>query len=316
MKIPVFKLFWLLLCVLILEGCGERQGGKPSESQAQETLSYEIGDAEVTITKCDGAAAGDVVIPDDIAGLPVTSLGDSAFIGCTSLTSIIIPESVTSIEDFAFSGCRSLTSATIPDKVTSIGNYAFTACSSLSSLIIPESVTSIGNNAFAGTGLTSITIPDSVTSIGSSALWGCSSLSSITIPDSVTSIGESAFSRCTSLTEISVTPGNASYKSIDGVVFSKDDKDLLVCPAGKSGYYTVPKGVTKIGNYAFYTCNNLTSITIPESVTSIGDLVFLGCDGLTSINIPQTFHSEDEASRLGLDKLWPDGFALPDSSSK
>ena len=231
---PVFKLFWLLLCVLVLEGCGQRQGGQTPESPNQETLSYKIGDAGVTITNCDGAAAGEVVIPDEIEGLPVTSLGDSAFIGCTSLTSIIIPESVTRIEDFAFSGCRSLTSATIPDKVTSIGNYAFTACSSLSSLIIPESVTSIGNNAFAGTGLTSITIPDGVTSIGSVAFQYCSKLASITIPDSVTSIKGGAFNDCTSL---------------------------------------------------------------------------------TSITIPQAFHSEAEASRLGLDKIWPDGFALPDSSS-
>ena len=216
MKKPVFKLFWLLLCILILEGCGQRQGGKAlesqaSESQRQELISYEIGDAEVTITLCDEAAEGEVVIPDEIEGLPVTSIGGSAFSACGGLNSITIPDSVTSIGDGAFAGCLNLNSVTILDSVTSIGEGAFMVC--------PR--------------LTSINIPDSVTSIGGGAFVDCSMLTSITIPDSVTSIGA----------------------------------------------------------YAFGDCSNLTSITIP-----------------------QAFHSEDEASRLGLDKLWPDGFSLPDSA--
>ena len=83
MKIPVFKLFWLLLCVLILEGCG---GGR------QGVLSYEIGDAGVTITDCEGSAEGELVIPNEIEGSPVTSIGDNAFWGCSNLTSIRLPK--------------------------------------------------------------------------------------------------------------------------------------------------------------------------------------------------------------------------------
>ena len=143
MKKPVFKLFWLLLCMLILEGCGQRQGGKAlesqaSESQRQELISYEIGDAEVTITRCDEAAEGEVVIPDEIEGLPVISIGGSAFSACGGLTSITIPDSVTSIGDGAFAGCLNLNSVTILDSVTSIGTYAFGDCSNLTSITIPQ----------------------------------------------------------------------------------------------------------------------------------------------------------------------------------
>ena len=91
-----------------------------------------------------------------------------------------IPDSVTSIGNGAFLGCRSLTSVTIPDSVTSIGEYAFYDCTSLTSVTIPDSVTSIGNGAFLGCrSLTSVTIPDSVTSIGESAFYDCSSLTDV-----------------------------------------------------------------------------------------------------------------------------------------
>ena len=100
----------------------------------------------------------------------VTSIGDSAFIGCISLTSITIPDSVTSIGSEAFYYCTNLTSITIPDSVTSIGDYAFYECRSLTSITIPDSVIIIGSDAFLDcTSLASITIPDSVIFIGSEA---------------------------------------------------------------------------------------------------------------------------------------------------
>ena len=176
-----------------------------------------------------------LVIPDS-----VTNIGDYAFSGCRSLTDIVIPDSVTNIGDYAFWNCRSLTNIVIPNSVTSIGDNAFEYCFSLSNLIIPDGVTSIGDGAFVGcTSLSSVVIPDSVSCIGNNAFWGCESLTDIVIPNSVTSIGESAFYECSSLTEV-----------------------------------VIPDSVTSIGDKAFHTCSSLTNIDIPDSVTSIGDGAF------------------------------------------
>jgi len=205
MRKPVCKLIYLLLCALILEGCGQRQGGNIPESKTQGQISYEIGDAGVTITDCEGSAEGELLIPNKIEGLLVTSIGGWAFSDCASLTSVNIPDGVTSIEVSAFSGCSSLTSIIIPDSVTSIGQQAFDGCGSLTSITIPEGVTSIGLLAFAGCeSLTSVTIPDSVTIISPGAFTLCFGLTSVTIPDSVIIIGGAAFLQCRRLTEITI----------------------------------------------------------------------------------------------------------------
>ena len=214
----------------------------------------------------------------------VTSIGESAFENCRSLTSVTIPNSVTSIGWSAFFYCKSLTSVTIPDSVTSVGAYAFLGCTSLTSVTIPNSVTSIGGCAFDECwSLTSVTIPDSVTSIGDSAFASCTSLTSVTIPDSVTSIGGGAFAWCTSLTGIWVTEGNSHYSSdASGVLFSKDKTTLVQYP-GAFAAYAIPDSVTSIGAGAFGGCTSLTSVTIPDSVTSIGDGAFASCTSLTDV---------------------------------
>ena len=205
----------------------------------------------------DGNLVTELIIPDG-----VTSIGDHAFDGCTSLTSIMIPDSVTSIGDMVFYGCTGLTSITvdednmsyqsidgnlyskngrtliqyaigkkntsftIPDRVKSIGAWAFRDCTDLTSIVIPDSVTSIGDMAFYGcTGLTSIVIPDSVTWINSWTFSHCTGLTSIVIGDGVKSIGGwSAFSGCTSLTSI-VIPDSVTgigYRAFEGCINLKD----------------------------------------------------------------------------------------------
>ena len=234
--------------------------------------NYKIPDG---VTKVDSSAfigcssLTSITIPNG-----VTEIGYSVFEGCTNLKSITIPNGVTSIGDSAFEGCTSLKSITIPNSVTSIGDSAFEDCTSLTSITIPNGVTSIGDSAFEGcTSLTSITIPNSVTSIGFGAFIGCSSLTSITIPDSVTCIGDSAFNGCTSLTSITIPD---SVTSIGESAFSG-------CSSLAS--ITIPDSVMSIGNDAFHECSSLTSITIPNSVTSIGDYAFLGCSRLTAIDV-------------------------------
>ena len=253
----------------------------------------------------------------------VTSIGESAFDNCRSLTSITIPKGVTSIGEFAFYGCSSLTSITIPEGVTSIGEWTFCSCQSLTSITIPESVTSIGEFAFAScSSLTAITIPESVTSIGESAFAGCSSLTAITIPEGVTCIGYSAFSYCSSLTSITIPEsvtsiGNGAFESTawydnqpNGVIYAGNvlykykgtmpantsvevrEGTVGISPSAFNGCIsltsiTIPEGVTSIGNSTFDGCYSLTAITIPESVTEIGVGAFYGCRSLTFITIPE-----------------------------
>ena len=125
-------------------------------------------------------------------------------------------------------------------------------------------------------------IEDGVTSIGGSTFYGCTSLTSVEIPSSVTSIGEHAFFNCTSLTSISVDVNNKTYQSIDGNLYTKDEKTLIQYAIGKTNAsFTIPSSVTSIGEYAFKDCTSLTSIEIPSSVTSIGEWAFSGCWSLT-----------------------------------
>jgi hypothetical protein len=147
--------------------------------------------------------------------------------------------------------------------------------------------------------LTQITIPNTVTNIECYAFDGCSSLTNIVIPRTVTSIGfnpiynttNDSFGRCKNLKAITVDTNNPVYSSLDGVLFNKDRTKLIQFPAGRAGSYTVPNGVTCIGNRAFDGCDRLTGVKIPKTVTSIGDNAFMGCPQLRNIKIPSSVTS-------------------------
>ena len=209
----------------------------------------------------------------------------SKFIGCRSLTSLVIPDSVSCIGSGAFWGCTSLSNIVIPDSVVNLNGNPFCwwdgelKCLSpyfiydnkvlfdkdkskiiafrdkdTTSYVIPDGVNSIGYCAFSGCkSLTSLVIPNSVTSIGDSAFWGCTSLTSLVIPDGVTSIGKSAFSGCEYLSSL-----------------------------------VIPDSVTSIGDMAFCGCSSLTSLVIPDSVSCIGFGAFENCKSLRSIVIPES----------------------------
>ena len=282
-------------------------------------LSAQDKTVEVTYKEYSNATySGDVVIPEQVQYneklYSVTTIGEWAFFGCSSLASVTIPESVTSIDDGAFLGCSSLTSVNIsdlsawcridfktldsnplcyghnlylngalvtdlviPEDVSEIKPYAFSGGSCITSVTIPEGVTSIGNSAFRScSSLASVTIPESVTSIGDSAFSGCSSLASVTIPEGVTYIGNASFSGCSSLASVTIPEGVTSIGS----------SAFRSCSSLAS--VTIPESVTFIGGYAFEGCSSLASVTIPESVTSIGCSAFSGCSSLASVTIPES----------------------------
>ena len=174
----------------------------------------------------------------------------------------VVREGTEVICDGAFSCCDSLQSVTIPNSVTKIGDRAFSACISLQSVTIPNSVTKIGDGAFSA----------------------CFSLQSVTIPNSVTKIGDGAFSAC----NICFFICKSTYFQNDDVCLFNKDKTAIVSRIKDCVNYIIPNSVTSIGDYAFYNCESLQSITIPNSVTKIGDYAFGRCKSLQSVTIPNS----------------------------
>ena len=264
-----------------------------------------------------------IVLPDGLI-----SIDSLAFCFCNNLLEISIPSSVSRIsEDRVFNGClclskinvadsneyytsddgvlfnkdkskllyypagKILNSYSVPETVISINDYAFFCNKELVNLIIPENVVSIGNNSFGGCeNLRNIQFNEGLQSIGDGAFFRCKSLSEITIPASIIYLGNDLFESCYNLTNIFVTDNSDSqFKSIDGVLFSSDGKILIAYPCGKNQFsYTVPDGVTTIGDYAFIGDIKIVNITFPEGLTIIGKSAFNDCDGILSLELPDT----------------------------
>ncbi len=265
----------------------------------------------------------DVVIPENVENggttYTVTRIGDNAFF-YTSVASVEIPTTVTEIGDFAFSDC-SLVTVDIPASVTSMSGNSFGSVVNLmeinvdeanpnyssvggvlyskdgstlvtwpggnTNISIPSSVTTIGSYAFyCYYRADEIEIPNTVTTIGDFAFQS-STVERIGVPASVTEIGDGAFSFCSYLTSIDVEASNPVFSSADGVIYNKDKTTLVAWPYAKTDV-EIPSSVTKIGDYAFYYCMNISSIDFPSSLTEIGNYAFVMCSGLTSLDFPNT----------------------------
>lgn len=244
----------------------------------------------------------------------VTQIGKNAFSRCKALQSIHIPNSVTQIGNMAFFDCLSLQSINIPNSVRYIGINPFCNCpqlrltsdnphfkvinrllvssggtliSSLSSdahITIPNSVTHIGNGAFyEHFALQTITIPSSVTHIGEASFIMCRNLQTITISNTVTHIGANPFADCF---QLQLTSDNLHFKVINGLLISSDG--TLISCLSKDTHIHIPNLVTHIGDYAFFKCEVLQTITIPNSVTQIGSGAFSECEKLQAVNIPNS----------------------------
>ncbi|MBR2029355.1 MAG: leucine-rich repeat domain-containing protein, partial [Clostridia bacterium] len=204
--------------------------------------------------------------------------------------SVVIPAeidgyAVTEVGNNAFKNNNTITSVTIPDSVTKIGDYAFENCYNLANVTFGE------NSQLEG--------------IGACAFRGCGNLASISIPDSVTRIGGEAFYDCNSLDSVYITNltawCNISFNDYGSNPLC-NYADLYLNGA-KVANLEIPTGITKIKSYAFYYCDNITSVTIPDSVTSIGDHAFYNCNKLTSIVIPDSVTSIDYSAFSACYKL-------------
>ena len=263
---------------------------------------------------------GEVTIPAQVNGIPVTGIkeqlfedefslkkvtiladikeiGKFTFYGCSNLKEVVFPEGLETIELTAFGGCSQLEEIVFPEGLKTIGQSAFTGCSSLKSIQIPLSVTEVRRCAFEScTALESLTFQEGKTTekrkIGVLAFRGCTSLTEVMLPAGM-EIEGGAFGGCTSLTEYKVQEGSA-YEIFDKCLYEKGRAKLVAYPAGKGAEITFPEEITAIGDRAFDGCANLENVEIPDTVTEIGFYAFDGCSGLKKVTLPKNLGSIKE----------------------
>ena len=297
-------------------------------------VKYFVSDTEVSITGCN-KLEGELIILDSYEGKPVTSISRGAFVNCTGITSIKLPNDLKYIGVGAFSGCSNLTNITIPNSVISIETLAFSSCTSLTSVTIPN-LSYMGGQVFENcTNLTSVTILGS--SIGDWTFGNCTSLTSVTMLN-VSLIGGYAFANCTSLTSITIPNcsniGDYAFKdctNLTDVILSDKVSNVwpssfVNCPIERVAIpiywlYRINKSHLKevtivdntfSGSNELSNCNNLTRIVIPNSVITITSSAFSNISNVTiyceAKEKPASWASDWNST--GLPVLWGDSLEV------
>lgn len=294
------------------------------EGESLEPYFDELEDGTLAMLRYSSEASGHAIIPEEINGKKGTVINTGAFASCRDVTSIFISATVTEVRNGgAFIFADSIEAFTvaedsehfcavdgvlfskdmkmlmryptvkegdyiIPDTVESFGS-GFSFCTGLTGVEIPVHITEIGS-AFQGCkALRSLDIPDGVTYLMSGAFQGCKAMTSIKLPASLEEVGDGKnsgglFAGCSSLTDISLSEDNEHYKTVDGVLLTKDGKELIDFPRGRTGSFTVPEEVETIWYSAFSECA-LTSVVIGDNVTDVGGMQLYESDKLESIYI-------------------------------
>ena len=258
----------------------------------------------------------EVKIPSKINGVDVRVVGYGAFMDCTELTSVEIPDGVISISINAFKNCPSLESIKIPESVSFIGSSAFGGTKYLENFKDIDGFVIINDILYKykeQSNVTDVTIPDNINLICGNAFSDCPNIKNVTIPDGVTNIYDRAFEDCISLESVKVPD---SVNNIGGFAFSN-------CTSLKD--VTIPNGVIYISRSTFNNCKSLESIDIPDSVTFITCYAFEGCTSLKMVRIPSSvetlqynwFKDCSSLSTIVIDRLKSEctEFALPDNDS-
>ncbi len=297
---------------------------------------YEVEEGAATVVGYEGSET-DMVIPTEVDGYPVKTIGNYAFQWDESITSLVIPSNINRIGYSAFEGCTKLVKVRVESEnvsapsglvvfedcirlktvefaegLTRIPGYLFEKVASLEEVIIPASVIVIGNSAFEGTGLKTVDLPSSVEDIRSLAFAECESLVSVKLPANLKKLSNS-FVDCPSLKTINIPKDleTSKYSPFEGctnltdVTFSEDttvvNKNLLK----NSGVteITLPEGVATIEKNAFEGCENLETISLPETLETISEEAFLGCESLDNVDIPDSVTDIGERAFKGCSSL-------------
>ncbi len=230
----------------------------------------------------------EITIPESVKGM-----GDTVFIDCFNLVTVILPDSLTEIPSSMFSGCVHLVNVVFGKNVTAIGGGAFWNCHDLVDITLPETVETIGDAAFwCCWSLKNVKIGGNVSVIGDRAFFDCGSLTSLVLPDSLISIGYDAFGECDALKSLSL-PFSIDVKDNESLAFFgylfgadnyREQSDKI--PESLQNIYITAGN--RIGDYAFYGCVGIKTITIGSKVTDIGHYAFFGCSGITDIILSNT----------------------------
>ncbi|MBQ1183685.1 MAG: leucine-rich repeat domain-containing protein [Clostridia bacterium] len=295
-------------------------------------------DGTATLYKGNFMREGEVVIPAEVEGYVVTSIGDYSFQHCDKMTGVVIPASVNHIGYSAFYGCEKLESVTIPDSVEEIEYAAFYGCKSLKTakiadmvawcaatidgpyanpahitgkldfgtqtkdLVVPSYIESVGAYAFYGCkDITSVEISEGITRIGECAFYGCENLAKITVPKTVLKIEDGAFSDCDKLSVVNVSTDNTNYKNLAGALVEIETKTLI--KGFNNTQLPNDNSIERISAYAFSGCNSLLSIVIPDCISYIGVSAFKDCTQLTDVTLPKTITSINSGVFSGCEQL-------------